>query len=84
MITIQEELLWIGIHLWKEVKIYQCLFCLYRDVILMVLQSMYNKYMMEISNPEVRQLFTQLRDSKMKNISQLQQEIKTMIDQGKA
>ncbi|WP_242568132.1 spore coat protein [Clostridium botulinum] len=54
------------------------------DVILMVLQSMYNKYMMEISNPEVRQLFTQLRDSKMKNISQLQQEIKTMIDQGKA
>ncbi|MCW6108859.1 spore coat protein [Clostridium sporogenes] len=54
------------------------------DVILMVLQSMYNKYMMEISNPEVRQLFTQLRDSKMKNISHLQQEIKTMIDQGKA
>ncbi|KOY64476.1 hypothetical protein [Clostridium sporogenes] len=50
----------------------------------MMLQSMYNKYMMEISNPEVRQLFTQLRDSKMKNISQLQQEIKTMMDQGKA
>ncbi|HIG0362424.1 TPA: spore coat protein [Clostridium sporogenes] len=50
----------------------------------MMLQSMYNKYMMEISNPEVRQLFTQLRDSKMKNISRLQQEIKTMMDQGKA
>ncbi|EKO1914161.1 spore coat protein [Clostridium botulinum] len=50
----------------------------------MMLQSMYNKYMMEISNPEVRQLFTQLRDSKMKNISQLQQEIKTMIEQGKS
>lgn len=50
----------------------------------MMLQSMYNKYMMEISNPEVRQLFTQLRDSKMKNISQLQQEIKTMMGQGKA
>lgn len=49
----------------------------------MILQSMYNKYMMEISNPEVRQLFTQLRDSKMKNISQLQQEIKNMMDQGK-
>lgn len=48
-----------------------------------ILQSMYNKYMMEISNPEVRQLFTQLRDSKMKNISQLQQEIKNMMDQGK-
>lgn len=50
----------------------------------MMLQSMYNKYMMEISNPEVRQLFTQLRDSKMKNISQLQQEIKSMMEQGKA
>ncbi|EPY2305414.1 hypothetical protein ACXATD_001047 [Clostridium sporogenes] len=32
------------------------------DVILMVLQSMYNKYMMEISNPEARQLFIQSRD----------------------
>lgn len=49
----------------------------------MMLQSLYNKYMMEISNPEVRQLFTQLRDAKMKNISQLQQEIKTMMSQGK-
>ena len=49
----------------------------------MMLQSMYNKYMMEISNPEVRQLFTQLRDTKMQNITQLQQEIKTMMDQGK-
>lgn len=47
----------------------------------MMLQSMYNKYMMEISNPEIRQLFTQLRDAKMKNISQLQQEIKNMIGQ---
>jgi hypothetical protein len=49
----------------------------------MMLQSMYNKYMMEITNPEIRQLFTQLRDSKMKNVSQLQQEIKTMVEQGK-
>ena len=48
----------------------------------MMLQSMYNKYMMEISNPEVRQLFTQLRDEKMRNITQLQQEINTMIAQG--
>lgn len=47
----------------------------------MMLQATYNKYMMEISNPEIRQLFTQLRDSKMKNISQLQQEIKNMIGQ---
>lgn len=47
-----------------------------------MLQSMYNKYMMEISNPEVRQLFTQFRDAKMQNISQLQQEIQTMMGQG--
>lgn len=47
----------------------------------MMLQAMYNKYLMEISNPEVRQLFTQLRDSKMKNISLLQQEIKNMMGQ---
>lgn len=50
----------------------------------MMLQSMYNKYMIEISNLEVRQLFTQSRDSKMKNISHLQQEIKTTMEQGKA
>jgi hypothetical protein len=50
----------------------------------MMLQSMYNKYMMDISNPEARQLFTQLRDAKMKNISQLQQEIKNMIEQGRS
>ncbi|MFT5876110.1 MAG: hypothetical protein ACI8WT_005114 [Clostridium sp.] len=49
----------------------------------MMLQAMYNKYMMEVSNPEVRQLFTQLRDEKMKSITQLQQEIKTMMVQGK-
>ena len=49
----------------------------------MMLQSMYNKYMMEINNPEVRQLFTQLRDEKMKNISQLQLEIKKIVEQGK-
>ena len=49
----------------------------------MMLQSLYNKYMMEINKPEVRQLFTQLRDTKMKNISQLQQEITTMRNQGK-
>ena len=49
----------------------------------MMLQSLYNKYMMEINKPEVRQLFTQLRDTKMKNISQLQQEIETMRNQDK-
>jgi len=30
----------------------------------MMLQTMYNKYMTEINNPEIRQLFTQLRDDK--------------------
>ena len=45
-----------------------------------MLQSLYNKYMIKINNPEVRQLFTQLRDTKMQNISQLQQQIKTMMD----
>ncbi|WP_298844265.1 spore coat protein [Clostridium sp.] len=49
----------------------------------MILQIQYNKYMTEISNPEVRQLFTQLRDTKMQNISQLQQEIKIIMDQDK-
>lgn len=47
----------------------------------MTMQSMYNKYMMGISNPDVRQLFTQLRDAKMQNITQLQQEIKAMMKQ---
>ncbi|MCC5467862.1 DUF2383 domain-containing protein [Pelosinus baikalensis] len=47
-----------------------------------MLQSMYNKYMTDISNPEVRQLFTQLRDAKMQNLSQLQQEIQTLMGQG--
>jgi hypothetical protein len=28
-------------------------------------QSMYNKYMMDIQNPEVRQMFMQMRDGKM-------------------
>ena len=49
----------------------------------MMLQSMYNKHMIEIANPEIRQLFTQLRDAKMQNLSQLEQEIKTMMQQGK-
>ena len=48
-----------------------------------MLQSLYNKYMIEIDNPEVRQLFTQLRDTKMQNISQLQQQIKKMMYQDK-
>lgn len=47
-----------------------------------MLQAMYNKHMMDISNPEIRQLFTQLRDAKMQNLSQLQQQIQTMMGQG--
>ncbi|SNS09108.1 hypothetical protein SAMN05446037_100411 [Anaerovirgula multivorans] len=42
----------------------------------MILQTMYNKHMIEITNPEARQLFTQLRDTKLQNLTQLQQEIK--------
>ncbi|MDF9407687.1 PA2169 family four-helix-bundle protein [Pelotomaculum isophthalicicum JI] len=49
----------------------------------MMLQSMYNKHMMDITNPEIRQLFTQMRDAKMQNVTQLQQEIQQMMLQGK-
>ncbi len=49
----------------------------------MMLQTMYNKHMIEITNPEARQLFTQLRDTKLQNLSQLQQEIKNMLRVGK-
>jgi ferritin-like metal-binding protein YciE len=41
----------------------------------MMNQTMYNKYMMDIQNPEVRQMFMQMRDGKMQQITQLQQEI---------
>lgn len=49
----------------------------------MILQAAYNKYMMEISNSEIRQLFSQFRDAKMQNVTRLQQEIKTMMQAGK-
>jgi len=49
----------------------------------MMLQSMYNKHMMDITNPEVRQLFTQMRDAKMQNVTLLQQEINQMMMQGR-
>ncbi|MPN23512.1 hypothetical protein SDC9_170900 [bioreactor metagenome] len=42
-------------------------------------QCMYNRYMMDIQNPEVRQMFMQMRDSKMQQVTQLQQEIKNLI-----
>lgn len=45
----------------------------------MMNQAMYNKYMMNIQNPEVRQMFMQMREGKMQQITQLQQEIKNMM-----
>lgn len=42
-------------------------------------QSMYNKYMMDIQNPDVRQMFMQMRDGKMQQVTQLQQEIKNLM-----
>ena len=42
-------------------------------------QCMYNRYMMDIQNPEVRQMFMQMRDSKMQQVTQLQQEIKNLM-----
>lgn len=50
----------------------------------MMAEEKYNKHMMEIIDPEVRQLFTQMRDAKMQHITQLQQEIQKMMQQGKA
>ncbi|MDK2934452.1 MAG: hypothetical protein PWP27_2262 [Clostridiales bacterium] len=38
-------------------------------------QEQYNRYMVYIQNPEVRQMLAQLRDIKMQQITQLQQEI---------
>ena len=49
----------------------------------MMLQTKYNKHLIEITNPEARQLLTQLRDTKLQNLSQLQQEIKNMMQQGR-
>ena len=45
----------------------------------MMNQSMYNKYMMEIQKPELRQMLTQMRDGKMQQITQLQREIKNIM-----
>ena len=48
----------------------------------MMMQSMYNKHMMDITNPEIRQLFTQMRDAKMQNVTMLQKQIQQMMQQG--
>lgn len=41
----------------------------------MMSQELYNKYMLQVALPEARQLFTQLRDGKMQQVTQLQMEI---------
>lgn len=48
----------------------------------MMMESLYNKHMMDIMNSEVRQLFTQMRDTKMGNLTQLQGEIQKIIQSG--
>jgi len=47
----------------------------------MMNESMYNKHMMDFQNPDVRQMFMQMRDGKMKQVTQLQQEINKMMNQ---
>lgn len=42
-------------------------------------QMLYNQYMMQVTNPEVRQLFTQYRDEHMQSITQIQQQIKQLM-----
>lgn len=38
-------------------------------------QMLYNKYMINVTNPEIRQLFMQFRDEHMQHITQIQQEL---------
>jgi uncharacterized membrane protein YcaP (DUF421 family) len=45
----------------------------------MDLQSKYNQHLLNITNPEVRQLFTQLRETKMQHVTELQQQIKNLM-----
>ncbi|MGE4353417.1 MAG: DUF2383 domain-containing protein [Oscillospiraceae bacterium] len=42
-------------------------------------ECQYNRYMMDIQNPEVRQMLMQMRDGKLQQVTQLQQEIKTLM-----
>lgn len=42
-------------------------------------QGLYNNYLVETINPEVRQLFTQFRDEHMQNITLLQQQIQQLM-----
>lgn len=42
-------------------------------------QVLYNHYMLRITNPEVRQLFTQFRDEHMQHITQIQQQVQQLM-----
>lgn len=42
-------------------------------------QMLYNRYMLQITNPEVRQLFMQFRDEHLQHITQLQQQIQQLM-----
>jgi rubrerythrin len=48
----------------------------------MDLQSKYNQHLLNITNPEVRQLFTQFRETKMQHVTELQQQIKNLMQTG--
>ncbi|MGI8386510.1 hypothetical protein [Robertmurraya sp. P23] len=43
-------------------------------------QMLYNHYMLQITNPEVRQLFTQFRDEHMQHITQIQQQVQQLME----
>lgn len=46
----------------------------------MSIQMLYNKYMMKITNPEIRQLFSQFRDEHMQHITQIQQQVQQLMN----
>jgi hypothetical protein len=50
-----------------------------------MLQEKYNHHAVNISTPpDVRQLFIQMREAKMQNVTQLQQQIHQMMQQGQS
>ena len=44
------------------------------------MQMLYNKYMMKITKPEIRQLFSQFRDEHMQHITQIQQQVQQLMN----
>ncbi len=50
-----------------------------------MLQEKYNHHAVNISTPpDVRQLFIQMREAKMQNVTQLQQQIQQMMQQSQS